>query len=64
MTQKHVLLNFNRFACNCFSQEVLIHDRVEDLNKTVSLVFAIFHIDLGEFTILFAVIFKRNFGSS
>ncbi len=28
-------------------QELLTHDRVEDLNKAVSLVFAIFHIDLG-----------------
>ena len=37
---------------------------MEDLNKAVSLVFAIFHIDLGEFAILFDVIFKEFVSSS
>ena len=37
---------------------------MEDLNKAVSLVFAIFHIDLGEFAILFDVIFEEFVSSS
>ena len=37
----------------------MIHDRVEDLNKAVSLVFAIFHIDLGE--LISNIIYFTNF---